>query len=1023
MPCPATQFEGGELSPHRWENWSGSARRRVERYWEPASLADLVWVVQEAEREGKSLHVVGGGYSLNSSAEGQEWMVDLRRLHRQFDRSFETGRGKAALTQTWATRLDGDDDRRLVHVEAGARLFDICQSWTPLIRVMQLATAKGDLVVRTLDHKLFRRPLVGGEWHLFGHANDLAGMTASDNHLIGVSDSGLYVKRHALSSDLSWDVDGRAPPGIKALAATGDHVYAIDNRDGLHRRHLAQGAGWRRIGHAGNVAALAASKDMLFCATHSNLLCARPASGVEQDWRQIGHANDVVTMAEAGGRLYAVTKSGRLGTRSNALREENWQDQGSIMRGDPDLALPTLGGFLGQTVAGAVTTSTHGSDLRLPPLPDLVQAMHVVGQGGQEFWLERQSRPLTDNDSDLVAAITACRDMRIIRDDELFNMAVVDMGRSSIVYSMVIEARSAFRIGEFVEEHRWSQVKPALSSGKDRIRSIEWEEIGHVRDVTALTSNGTHLFAATSDNQLLMRQATDGPAGWEPIGHANDVIAMAATASDLYAVSKGGRLAHRRVSRRNESWSVVAEARGVTSLCLWGNRMFAATNDNRLNRRTASNPSSRWWRTGHANDVTALASRFGLILALTKHGRLGVRSTAGNDRTWDDIGYFPGLRHIATFNGRIFGVFDDGTLKAGTVTADPFDRLNALLDPPPERFDVEARDYRYLDVIFSTRDPERCWVRRRWEVTHDRDVNMAGGFDAITHIGLNPHLRGKFKAVAVSLRGLAGLTEAAARTAIEVAPLPPELKGVAHALFSIFGGHEHKKIMDAANELEVLATRSDAVLGDALAILLNLIQDSAASDISDELVNAVNSFAVKQVRDELLPGNSETNGRIGSNWAVSAGMTDPARFGEVYKGQSIEVVFAMNDARYVDYVQRVLDEMINRNQAGYVAVRFSNRSNALLSMYNVRHDLGCAVEVTSLTGLSGNLSWYRWLHQNAVRLGGRPHWGQFNQLNSSATSRLYGNALTRWQAALPRLAGTRATFSNEYTRLKGLESN
>ena len=186
-------------------------------------------------------------------------------------------------------------------------------------------------------------------------------------------------------------------------------------------------------------------------------------------------------------------------------------------------------------------------------------------------------------------------------------------------------------------------------------------------------------------------------------------------------------------------------------------------------------------------------------------------------------------------------------------------------------------------------------------------------------------------------------------------------------------------------------------------------------------MHAVNNFAVLQVEDELLPGTAETEGRIGTNWAVSAGMTDPARFGEVYKGRSIEVIFPMIDARYVDYFQRVLDEMMNRNQAGYIAMRFSNRSDALLSMYNIEHDLGCAIEVTSLAGLSGNRSWYRWLHQNAVRLGGRPHWGQFNKLSSSATSRLYGDALPRWRGALSRLAGPRATFSNNFTREKGLE--
>ena len=56
------------------------------------------------------------------------------------------------------------------------------------------------------------------------------------------------------------------------------------------------------------------------------------------------------------------------------------------------LAMPTLGGSNGQTIAGALSTSTHGADIDEPPLCDLVHAVHLVGVGGQEYWIER-SRP------------------------------------------------------------------------------------------------------------------------------------------------------------------------------------------------------------------------------------------------------------------------------------------------------------------------------------------------------------------------------------------------------------------------------------------------------------------------------------------------------------------------------------------------------------------------------------------------------------------------------------------------------
>ena len=53
------------------------------------------------------------------------------------------------------------------------------------------------------------------------------------------------------------------------------------------------------------------------------------------------------------------------------------------------LAMPTLGGANGQTLAGAFSTGTHGSDVDLPPIADGVRAIHMVGPGGQEWWLER----------------------------------------------------------------------------------------------------------------------------------------------------------------------------------------------------------------------------------------------------------------------------------------------------------------------------------------------------------------------------------------------------------------------------------------------------------------------------------------------------------------------------------------------------------------------------------------------------------------------------------------------------------
>lgn len=83
-------------------------------------------------------------------------------------------------------------------------------------------------------------------------------------------------------------------------------------------------------------------------------------------------------------------------------------------------ALPTLGGAGGQSIAGAFSTSTHGGDVRLPPIADAVAAIHLVGCEGRQYWIEpapaKSGAPLTDT-ARLQARLP---DVTLIRDNQLF---------------------------------------------------------------------------------------------------------------------------------------------------------------------------------------------------------------------------------------------------------------------------------------------------------------------------------------------------------------------------------------------------------------------------------------------------------------------------------------------------------------------------------------------------------------------------------------------------------------------------
>jgi FAD/FMN-containing dehydrogenase len=107
----------------------------------------------------------------------------------------------------------------------------------------------------------------------------------------------------------------------------------------------------------------------------------------------LGHL-DLVNPAEArslvqvrgGTKVYNVNRllHGLPAASNGGGADENDLD---LARGSR--ALPTLGGSGGQSLAGVLATGSHGGDVHMPPLGDAVAAIHLIGPGGQEWWIER----------------------------------------------------------------------------------------------------------------------------------------------------------------------------------------------------------------------------------------------------------------------------------------------------------------------------------------------------------------------------------------------------------------------------------------------------------------------------------------------------------------------------------------------------------------------------------------------------------------------------------------------------------
>jgi FAD binding domain len=103
-------------------------------------------------------------------------------------------------------------------------------------------------------------------------------------------------------------------------------------------------------------------------------------------------------------------------------------------------AFQTSGIGNGQSIAGAISGSTHGSAVRFGATPDYVVGLQLVSGRGKSLWLERASYPVM-NDR-FIADLNA----DLVRDDDVFGAAQVSLGAFGIIASLVFEAIDIYHL-------------------------------------------------------------------------------------------------------------------------------------------------------------------------------------------------------------------------------------------------------------------------------------------------------------------------------------------------------------------------------------------------------------------------------------------------------------------------------------------------------------------------------------------------------------------------------------------------
>jgi hypothetical protein len=127
----------------------------------------------------------------------------------------------------------------------------------------------------------------------------------------------------------------------------------------------------------------------------------------------------------------------------------------------PRLSLPAMGAGGEQTIAGSLATGTHGSEMDRQPLIDAIRAVHLVGPGGQEWWIER-SNGFSEPPRLANAVPDWCADTKIFYDDRLFYSVIVSAGRLGVIYAMVMELEEEYWLEERRTKEPYAPIRQQL---------------------------------------------------------------------------------------------------------------------------------------------------------------------------------------------------------------------------------------------------------------------------------------------------------------------------------------------------------------------------------------------------------------------------------------------------------------------------------------------------------------------------------------------------------------------------------
>lgn len=121
-------------------------------------------------------------------------------------------------------------------------------------------------------------------------------------------------------------------------------------------------------------------------------------------------------------------------------------------------SLKVSGGSNGQTIAGAISTGVHGAAFDHQCISDYVRGIQIIRGPGvnDRIYLERASDPILND------TFASDINSQLIRDDDLFNAAIVGLGSFGFIGAVILEVSEIFTLRRYVKSIEYPEAMRLL---------------------------------------------------------------------------------------------------------------------------------------------------------------------------------------------------------------------------------------------------------------------------------------------------------------------------------------------------------------------------------------------------------------------------------------------------------------------------------------------------------------------------------------------------------------------------------